>query len=442
MAKSLLDISSCSLPSRSSRNILRGNYGDGRKKRYRRKRMSNKFPFTQLVLEKLTVPAGKSKARFYDERLPGLMLEVAASGHKTFWLRKTVDYKDQWARIGRFPEVTLDQARTMAMELNVRAAKGENFKQTRQDNREELTLAELADFYFDQYAANRCRTAPVMKQDFNRWFATELPIKLSKIDTYLIQVRINKLASDGHIHRANKALNLIRAILNWALRKGFCQANPATKVDNFKVQSRERFIQPDEFPKLLMSINDYPDERIRDFLHLCLYTGARCGKILSMRWEDINLQLGTWLIATGKNGESQTISLSDAALEVLERRYRNRGLIPWVLPGGRSARRPTTEHLAEPKKAWAIIRNKAGLTDLRIHDLRRTLASFMVITGASTPIIQKQLGHKSMAAAAIYQRVNNQPVKIAADQAIKVMRQLAEETAKTKITSISIMEQS
>ncbi len=122
-----------------------------------------------------------------------------------------------------------------------------------------------------------------------------------------------------------------------------------------------------------------------------------------MRWDQVDLELGTWRIPEGKNGESQTIQLTEAALAVLKKRNEAKELNPWVFPGGGKNRRGTRSHLMEPKKAWKRIVTTAGITDLRIHDLRRTLASFMVMTGASTPIVMKQLGHKSLAAANVYQ---------------------------------------
>jgi len=384
----------------------------------------NKLLFTQGFIERIATP--QKRIKYYDTKVQGLLLEVMPTNAKIFRFRKKVDGKQQWATIGPFPVITLEEARDAAIKLSSQLIDGESFTETRKAIKEELILSELAELYFDQYAKDRCVTANKMRQNFNRWFEAERMLKLSEIDTACIQLRVNKLALGGHCCSANRALGLIRTIINWGIKKGLLKTNPAKAVDQFKEKSRERFIQPSEFAPLLDAINGYHDERMRDFFLLCLYTGARSGNVKSMRWDQIDFDLGTWQIPDTKNGESQTIQLSESALVILERRYKKRALIPWVLPGGGKSKRGMQNHMVEPKQAWHRILTNAGIEELRIHDLRRTLASFMVMTGASTPIVQKQLGHKSMAAAAVYQRVNNSPVKLAADQAIKVMQHYAE----------------
>jgi integrase len=87
-----------------------------------------------------------------------------------------------------------------------------------------------------------------------------------------------------------------------------------------------------------------------------------------------------------------------------------------VFPG-----RGKTGHLVEPKTAWARILKRAGLQNLRLHDLRRTLGSWQAATGASLPIIGKSLGHKSLAATQVYARLNLDPVRAAVNTATDAM---------------------
>jgi integrase len=385
----------------------------------------NKFVFTEGLIDKLE--ASKKRARYYDLKAPGLMLEVMPSGTKVFRLRRKLNGQAQWATIGNYPAVSLEDARGQSVLLNAELVKGVDFGEERQKSREELTLRQIVDLYFDQYAQGRLRTAKDMRTEINRWFAKEFPLKASQLTTNLLQGRINGLAAEGKLHAANKARNYARAILNWAAKKKLCSNECVGSLDGFKVQSRERFVQPSEFKQLLRAINSHPDERIRDFLLVCLWTGARSGNVKSMRWDQVNLDLGTWTIPLTKNGESQTIALSDAALEVLKERYKTRSTLPWVFPGGNPQnKKPIYNHLTEPKKAWRKIIDAAGIQNLRIHDLRRTAGSFMAISGVNTPTIMKALGHKSMSAAAVYQRVNADPAKRGMDIAVAAMRKYAE----------------
>jgi integrase len=304
--------------------------------------------------------------------------------------------------------------------------KGADFIEQRQQAKDELTMQQLVDLYFDQYANGRLVTAKEIHADILRWFPKELSLRLSQLTGTALQACINRLAAEGKIHSANKARNYIRAMFNWGAKKQLCNNECVQSLDGFKVQSRERFVQPAEFKKLLNAIKAYPDERIRDLLLLCLWTGARSGNVMSMEWDHINLDLGIWTIPRTKNGESQIIALSNAALEVLRERQDHRGTEPWVFVGGNPQNKTTVDnHLTEPKKGWKKIIAAAGIEDLRIHDLRRTAGSIMAISGINTPTIMKALGHKSMSAAAIYQRVNADPAKQGMDIAIAAMHRYA-----------------
>lgn len=385
----------------------------------------NKLVLTEGFIHKLE-PA-KTRQRLYDLKVSGLLLEVMPSGSKVFRLRRKINGKSQWATIGNFPAVSLDNARDQAVLLNAELVKGASFVEQRQEAKDELTLHQLVDLYFDQYANGRLVTAKEIHADIVRWFPKELPLKLSRLNSSTLQACVNRLAADGKIHAANKARNYIRAIFNWGAKKHLCKNECVQSLDGFKTQSRERFVQPSEFKKLLDAIQSYPDDRIRDFLLICLWTGARSGNVMSMQWDEINFDRGSWTIPRTKNGESQMIALSDAALEVLKERSENGTSTRWVFPGGNPQNKvPVDNHLTEPKKAWKKIIEAAEIKDLRIHDLRRTAGSIMAISGINTPTIMKALGHKSMSAASIYQRVNADPAKRGMDLAIATMRKYAE----------------
>ena len=147
-----------------------------------------------------------------------------------------------------------------------------------------------------------------------------------------------------------------------------------------------------------------------------LLTGARRSNVLSMRWEDINLQQATWRIEETKNGNSQTIPLSSTALELLRMRSETKES-DWVFQSATSQ----SGHLEEPKSAWKRILKQAGLKDLRLHDLRRTLGSWQAATGANSYVIGKSLGHKTQQATAIYARLNIDPVRESVERATNSM---------------------
>jgi integrase len=134
-----------------------------------------------------------------------------------------------------------------------------------------------------------------------------------------------------------------------------------------------------------------------------------------MRWRDINFAAATWRIEQTKNGDPQTVHLPKQAMAILTARK----LVsesPWVFEGpGKSG------HLADPKKAWQRILAEAGIENLRIHDLRRTLGSYQAATGANGYIIGKSLGHRSQQSTAIYARLNLDPVRESVNKATDAM---------------------
>lgn len=121
-----------------------------------------------------------------------------------------------------------------------------------------------------------------------------------------------------------------------------------------------------------------------------------------------------------KNKESHLVPLTRPAVEILRRRSES-GKTGWVFPG-----RVKDCHLVEPKRVWYKLIKDAGVEDLRVHDLRRTLASYMAITNHSLPIIARALGHKSTQATQIYSRLTQDPVRNAMDLAIAQIHLLAQ----------------
>ncbi|HEY9793549.1 MAG TPA: site-specific integrase [Candidatus Obscuribacterales bacterium] len=118
----------------------------------------------------------------------------------------------------------------------------------------------------------------------------------------------------------------------------------------------------------------------------------------------IDFELMTWRIPITKNGDSQTLPLTPNRLEILRRRKSDGAAHErWVLPSDRAGRKTGVRgHLVSSKKAWKRILERAGIKDLRIHDLRRAAGSYMAIEGISPTIIGKVLGHRSTQATAIY----------------------------------------
>ena len=196
-------------------------------------------------------------------------------------------------------------------------------------------------------------------------------------------------------------------------------------------RSRTRFLSGEEVRRLFLAIDSEPQQQIKDFVRLALFTGARRSNLSSMAWAELDLKSGTWVVpaAKSKNGEPMMIHLTAAAVAILAERRAfavdavldGVALSDYVFPG-----RGACGHMVEPKRAWASLLKRAGLVDFHLHDLRRTLGSWSAATGASLPVIGKALGHASTEATKVYARLQLDPVRVAVDTAVAAMMMAAE----------------
>jgi integrase len=222
-------------------------------------------------------------------------------------------------------------------------------------------------------------------------------------------------------YAANRVLQFLRAVINWSIEeKLFHGENPAAGIKQFHEASRDRFLQGDEMPKLFATLRDEPNRNLADYVWLALMTGARRGDILAMRWEQVNLEAGIWTIPNPKSREVYAAVLMPQAIEVLRNR---RETCPgdWVFP---SDSKPG--HVIDLKHPWGRFRKRAGLPDLRLHDLRRSLGSWCAANNVSMTIVAKVLGHKSLAATKVYSRLNLDAARSAVETATSAMLKASE----------------
>lgn len=275
-----------------------------------------------------------------------------------------------------------------------------------------LKFGELFALYYERHIMVRHRKERNVQSFYRIHVRRWENVEVHKITRREVQAWVDETGANSH-SASMRALDTMRAVINWGIRRELIPAmiNPCTGIERFTMNSRERFLTPDELIRLKTSL-DYEPDRLRDFFWLCLLTGARKGNVLAMRWDRIDLGLATWTIPADehKNGESHIVPLGALSLAILQRRMERRCDSPWVFPG----RRPG-DHLREPGKSWQRIVNRAEIPDVRIHDLRRTLASYMAINGENQYVIAQMLGHKDVRSTAIYARLNIEAVREAAE---------------------------
>jgi integrase len=377
---------------------------------------NNKINFTKSTLNSLPSPTTGKRAYYYDSKIRGLGISITSTGHKSFLVYRKVNGKPERITLGRFPDLTIEQARYKAVEINETIAKGENPNDKRRANRAEITLGELFGEYLERYAKLHKKSWQADQDRFRVHMTSWSQRKLSTIS----KINLQKLHADtGHKsgkYEANRLIALLSVMFNKAIEFGLWdKPNPASSIKKFREQSRDRFLQSDELPRFFEALAQEPNEMMRDYFLLALLTGVRRSNLLAMKWEEINLERAEWRIPDTKNHTPQVITLVPEVIAILRRRKQNAAGI-YVFPSN-----STIGHLVEPKKAWQRILKNAGIADLRIHDLRRTLGSWQARTGASLTIIGKSLNHKSPQTTAIYARLDLDPVRASVEKATNAM---------------------
>ncbi len=377
----------------------------------------NRFNFTIRTIQSITPPSKGKRSFFYDAKVPGLALSVTSTGTKSFLVYRKIEGRPERIFLGRYPDLSVENARNMAAETIGQIARGTNPAALKRAGREELTLEELFQEFMNRHAKVHKRTWKEDGNQFRRYLAGWKNRKLSSIKRNHVQALHAKLGHESGPYAANRLLALLRAMFNKAEEWGYWdnKTNPAVGITKFKEKSRARFLEADELPRFFQALAEEPSDAIRDYFLISLLTGARRGNVLAMRWDEVHLERGTWEIPETKNGDSQTVPLVGPALTILaERKQTTTG--EWVFPGAGK-----TGHLVEPKKGWQRLKERAGLENVRIHDLRRSLGSWQAATGANLSIIGKTLNHKSPAATAIYARLNIDPVRDSVEKATSAM---------------------
>lgn len=380
--------------------------------------------FTKANIEGLAA-SPDARLYHYDEKINGLAVCVTPAGTKIFYVVRRIGMKVERIRLGAFPEVTVEQARTEAAKHNGTIASGGNPAERRRAVAGAPTLGEL----FAEFIVAPTRTkekrprSPVTTKGYRYLFEEHLAEwqdrQVSRIDRNAIEALHNRIGKERP-YLANRVLSLLKAVFEFAVEQRLYGTNPAARLRPFQEEQRERFLQADELPRFFEALEAEPSEKVRDFLKVALFTGQRRTNVLTMKWEDVNLTRATWSIPRTKSGKSLVVPLSSTAVEILTRRFASRTASPYVFPG-----RHDREHLRDPMRQWRGILERAGLPGLRIHDLRRTFGSWQTATGASLPVVGKSLGHARPETTAIYARLELSPVRAAVEAATDAMLKAA-----------------
>ncbi len=385
--------------------------------------METTFNFTKRSIDVLPLPEVGKRLYVYDTKVRGLELMVTGHGSRSFKVYRKLNEKPVRVSLGKYPEMSIEQARAEAQKVITEMIRGKNPNEEKKKLRAETTFGEMFNLFIENYAKHHKKTWQSDEKDVPRFLGRWFQRKLSVITKQEILNLHEKIRQENGLYQANRLLARIHIIFNKAIEWGWIGINPSQGVKKFKEKSRERFLHPDELPRFFESLDAEINDTIRDYIYVSLFTGARRSNVLEMRWEELNFERKEWLIPETKNGEALRIHLIERVIEILKVRKATHGKREWVFEGSGA-----TGHLMEPKKGWKRILERAGIKDLRLHDLRRTLGSWQAATGANSFMIGQSLGHKNQASTAVYARLNIDPVRESVEKATQAMMLAAKGT--------------
>ena len=354
-------------------------------------------------LTKRIVDAAKPGANRYtiwDAVVPGFGLRITSTGTKTFTLRYRARGRraqKRYLSIGRYGVLTVEEARDHARKVLGAVASGEDPAREIANHRETSALSEVADDFMSAHVKlkRKDKTIASYEHVLNRHIKPVLgafPMhELARAEVYRLHA---SLAATPYM--ANYVVTVLSSLYSWAGRRGLVtdDYNPARRIEKFREQPRERFLNAEEFSRLGAALREAetvgipydvdetkatakhapkPENRrivvapdATAAIRLLMLTGCRLREVLNLRWQEVDLQRGLLLLADSKTGR-KTVVLSPQASLLLARLPRTGES---VFPGADG-----TKPRSDIKRPWTLVTRRAGLVGLRIHDLRHSYAS-------------------------------------------------------------------
>ncbi|MDF2810506.1 MAG: hypothetical protein K0S56_1537 [Microvirga sp.] len=383
---------------------------------------------------------------WYDTDLRGFGLKIMPSGARS-WI---VEYRPGAGGRGVAKKrlkvggdaLSPEQAREAAEKLLASVALGKDPASDRSAEREAMTVSDLLDMFVERHveAKRKAASAEFYERTARLHIKPAVGSKkvnlLQRADVTRMHGAIAAKERGGGKFVANRALAILSAAYGWAGRNGFVADgfNPATGVERFEEEGRERYLTADEMARLGAALREAetiglpyevdedgpkakhaarPEGRRTVFsphvtgaVRLLMLTGCRLREVLHLRWSEYDAERGMLFLPDSKTGRKAVV-LSGAAQEVLASLHR----VGQYVIASNEPDRPRHDL----KKPWAAISKRAGLEGVRLHDLRHSFASVGAAAGMSLPTIGGLLGHADAATTQRYAHLQVDPVRAAAD---------------------------
>lgn len=356
---------------------------------------------------------GEVEFFIWDDELKGFGLRVYPSGRKMYLAQFRAGGRVRRVNIGLHGALTPDAARTEAMKHLSEVRLGGDPASVRDRRKASPTMKEFGQRFLDEHVAAHCK--PTTQAEYKRSVELFITPKLGShrvIDVTRAEVVELHQSMKATPYQANRTLGVLSVMFtvadNWEVRTD--GVNPCWRVKRYKEAKRERYLTANELARLGKVLRESNSEReAADCIRLLLLTGCRLGEIQKLKWAYVDFDAGVLRLPDSKTG-AKLVAIGHAAIDTLKAIPKIKGN-PYVITG-----QVEGQHLTDMQKPWRRLRKRAGLDDVRIHDLRHSFASDALELGEDLPMIGKLLGHTQVQTTARYAHLKTSPIRAAADK--------------------------
>lgn len=378
---------------------------------------------TDKLVQELSCPSNRTHLEVFDTEVKGFYVDLLCSGRKTYRVRYWLDSKKCLESIGDAKQMCLNEARAMALQtiqsgkLRQRGVVPHRYVSTRNAS----VFITLEEFLITKYL-------PYVRSYKRSWISDKSMIRVHIIPAigHLALARVTALDFSDFIETLqrkqlapgtiNRGLVLLRFAYKLAHRwsvPGVSQ-DMISSVRYLKNDNRiERYLTADQSSLLLAAVRSSLNSMLPMIVAFLIYTGARKREVLDAKWRDIDWVQRSWKISKTKSNKIRHIPLSEGAIDTLIQAQSHQHF------------NESCEYIfANPKTmkpfssfffSWDAARRRAGMPDLRVHDLRHSFASFLVNAGRSLYEVQELLGHADIKTTSRYAHLSRERLNAAVE---------------------------
>jgi integrase len=354
---------------------------------------------TKSIVDKIEPPQEKDQAFYRDDQLKGFAVRVTGTGVKSFVVEKLINRKVRRITLGRYGEITVEQARKEAQKLLGKIAAGIDPIAEKQSAKATIvTLNEVFHAYLNARKSLKPKTLYDYKNVIRVAFADWKNRTLLSITKDKVAKHHEKLGETHGAAYANQAMRVLRALFNFAAGqyedvagRSLITENPVRRLSQarawYRVERRQTFIKSHEIAAWSQGVMGLQNQTLRDYLLLILFTGLRRQEAAQLQWNQIDLKAKTLTISDTKNRQSHTLPLSDYLHNLLAWRKQT-SASNYVFPGpGKGG------YIIEPRKQMTKVTEATGIL-FTVHDLRRTFITIAESLDIPAYALKRLLNHK------------------------------------------------